>query len=448
MIRKFGGSSGIDSQPAGIDIGVGGLAINGIVEEYLVQAGSTISAGDFVEFVNTDLYAATSPDSNQASGVSNMISATKLSDSSVLVVYFQDGASSGYLTAQVLTVSGTTITRGTKTVVDTPSTGYGVVKRISDTKAILAYQANYSTNVVAAVILTISGTAISIGSFTLLDPIYSGTVALEVLDINSVLIMFPNTNNSGYPTAQVLTISGTSLSAGTKYVVNTSSSVSVSLSLIEQGKVVAGFSYVSGSYHCGALKILTISGTTISAGSMKSFNAQAALDITCVATSKNYGFVVYKGFMANSTAYYMHIVAIEFNGTTVIIGSDSPYLMNVVYEYSSLNKISDGCYVLGFGDPNNSTHFAQALLINTRGNSVSIKGVPLMYSSVRTFNSNVVSLSNSMLLAVYNDLDNSRQKIILLGFGSYVRNAKSKNTIDGIAKTKAAAGETAKIYTL
>jgi len=129
------------------------------------------------------------------------------------------------------------------------------------------------------VILQSDGTAKAISQTTISNSVGSATQAAtdmgedySVVSIGSSKVMFLFEGTSTYVKAVVGTISGTSISFGTVFVVNSSTSESIRGvydSINDKVVVVYGKSYGSNP---GYSKVLTVSGTTITAGSEVTFS--------------------------------------------------------------------------------------------------------------------------------------------------------------------------------
>lgn len=117
----------------------GGLAINGIIREYKVNAGATVNAGDFVEFVNKF-------GSGEFSSVpSNSVAACKLDNDRILIA-FADETNSRAGMAVVLKISNNSINVGEPYMFTSTSENagnYGAsyisVDTIDSTRVFIAY---------------------------------------------------------------------------------------------------------------------------------------------------------------------------------------------------------------------------------------------------------------------------------------------------------------------
>ena len=338
-----------------------GLTINGIIEQYKVQAGKTVNAGDFVEFVNavswgSGEFSSSLVTGNEGYGISavalsnskvlvtyyntnyygtavvleitngnvavgsstvfhssttNGISAVALSENKVLVAY--SSTSTGY--AQILTISGTTITTNTATSFISVRAQDISAVALNETKALIAYR-NQNTSYGDTVILTVSGTTISKGTATTFNSAYTGKLSAVTLNENKVLVAYCDTDNSSYGKAIILTINGTTISKGTATTFNSANTAySISTVALSESKVLVAYSYGT-SY--GTAQILTISGTTITTNTAKNFNSSRVYSISTVALSDSSVLVAYEDY---SNSQYGRAIILSIDGTTITVGT-------------------------------------------------------------------------------------------------------------------------------
>ena len=139
------------------------------------------------------------------------------SNSSKVVVAYQDNTNSGYGTAKVGTVSGTSISFGTATVFQSSNMEWPSLAFDSSNNKIVI---GCGSGTGKAYVGTVSGTSISFGSVVTFESGSGVQETSNVFDSNSnkIVIAYRDGANSGYGTAIVGTVSGTSISFGTKVV--------------------------------------------------------------------------------------------------------------------------------------------------------------------------------------------------------------------------------------
>jgi hypothetical protein len=195
-------------------------------------------------------------------------SATFDSATGKVVIAYQDFGNSGYGTAIVGTVSGTSISFGTAVVFESASTTYIAATFDSElNKVVIAYSDNGNSYYGTAIVGTVSGTSISFGTAVVFKS--SGILFISsIFDStnNKVVIAYRDDFNSLYGTAIVGTVSGTSISFGSEVVFSSSSTDRPTFAYDStSNRVVIAYKDVGNSNY-GTAIVGTVSGTSISFG--------------------------------------------------------------------------------------------------------------------------------------------------------------------------------------
>jgi hypothetical protein len=153
--------------------GSSGTAVVGSV------SGSSISAGTPVVF---------------SAGFTNEIRATYDSSNQKIVIAYKDNVNSGYGTAIVGTVSGTSISFGTPVVFLNASTGQqSIIYDSTNNKIVIAYRDGGNSNYGTAIVGTVSGTSISFGTSVVF---YVGTFGPSDPNTEYTCSSYDSTNNT------------------------------------------------------------------------------------------------------------------------------------------------------------------------------------------------------------------------------------------------------------
>lgn len=194
-----------------------------------------------------------------------------------VVVAYSDLGNSNYRTAVVGTVSGTSITFGTPVVFFAGGTnfdGTACVFDVASGKVVIAY-----TNASAqgtAIVGTVSGTSISFGSPTIFETGATNGMSCAYDSVNNkVVISYRDSGNSGFGTAVVGTVSGTSISFGTPVVFRSASTFSTSCVYATTSGRIVIFYQDAGNSDFGTAIVGTVSGTSISFGTPVVFHSVA-----------------------------------------------------------------------------------------------------------------------------------------------------------------------------
>ena len=199
-------------------------------------------------------------------GNTQAISAAYDAASQKIVIAYRDAGNSSYGTAIVGTVSGTSISFGTAVVFESYTIDHcSVVYDENAQKVVIVYQSDTNNFQTAAIVGTVSGTSISFGTAVVVHSGAPQSVA-TAYDANAQKIVFAikDASNSNYGYGNVLTVSGTSVSAGTGAVFNSAATDQVSATYDSNAQKVV-IAYKNQSNY-GAAVVASISGTTLSFG--------------------------------------------------------------------------------------------------------------------------------------------------------------------------------------
>ena len=273
-------------------------------------SGTTISFGTPVVFHQTSaLY---------------YVAATFDSSENKVVIAYNNGGSSGQGTAIVGTVSGTSISFGSAAVFETGNSIYISATFDSfNNKVVIACRDASNSNYGTAAVGTVSGTSISFGS-----PVVFESARTDHIDIgfdssnNKVVIAYEDDGNSNNGTAIVGTVSGTSISFGSAVVYDTSATNIYNKIAYDSvsNKVVITYNSYSGGYQGSAI-VGTVSGTSISFGSKNVFNTSQSDYLQIVYNSAAKKLVIAYSDQGNSS--HLTLQEGEISGNTISFGSDT-----------------------------------------------------------------------------------------------------------------------------
>ena len=343
-----------------------------------------------------------------------------------VVVGYRDQDNSNYGTSVVGTVSGTSISFGTSVVFE--SGGYTSSIRASyDTaanKTLFVYQSSGNK----AVVGTVSGTSISFGS-----KLTSGLEGAENLIYDESASKHVLVNES----SQVLTVSGTSVSAGTAVEIREGGESGNKFGGVYDpttGKIV--FAYVNGS-KVGKTVNATVSGTTLTFGSYLQFDtAVGSVNPSLAADTVNDKvLIIYRDENdSDKQAGVVKTVAGTLSpnltsenyigmsgGATEVESSPQQIGSETVFEADSTLGTSCGFdsnsnkVVIAYRDFGNSS-YGTAVVGTVSGTSISF-GTPVVFNSTGTTDENNVvfdSLNNKIVI-VYQDGGNSAYGTAIVG---------------------------------
>ena len=271
--------------------------------------------------------------------------------------------------------SGSGLSAGSLVAFETsgsPSAMSGVAFDANAGKMVIAY--SYGLNGYA-IVGTVSGTSASYGTaaiFQAASPgaVYSVNAAYDA-NAQKVVIIYTDGSNSNYPTAIVGTVSGTSISFGTKIAFLSSSAAGDPMSIAYDAnaqKVVIGFRDTSNSNY-GTGIVGTVSGTSISFGTKTAWNSsEVAGDITAVYDSNAQKVAIAYRDAGNSS--YGTAVVGTVSGTSISFGSAQVFLSAQMDNLGGCFDSTNNKVVFCYRDTNNS-NYGTAIVGTISGTSIS-----------------------------------------------------------------------------
>ena len=246
-----------------------GMKLNGIIESYIAGPGG-MNAGDFAKYVNeghgTDTAINTS-----AAHTGNAISAVALDSTHVFIAHSYN--SSYYLYGIVCTISGTTITVGTDTAINSSVNSGSAISAVAldSTHVFIAHSYNSSKYYLYGIVCTISGTTITVGTDTAINSSAHSGSAISAVALNaSDVIIYHHAPSSTATLYYVdVSISGTTIAVGTDTQLVSDSYSGAYISAIPAdsfGTIFVAHSY-SSSYYLYAIAKPYDSVVTVSSSS-------------------------------------------------------------------------------------------------------------------------------------------------------------------------------------
>ena len=274
-----------------------------------------------------------------------------------------DSSNSSNGTAIIGTVSGSSISFGTKASTGVATYEAPSVVGLTETTFILVYK-DSSGNLGKARVGTVSGTSVSFGSVVTFE---GGQTSLNNLNIATRLsdtkfvIAFEDASDSSKAKAIVGTVSGTSVSFGTAAAFATpNSSKYATVSALSDTKVVIAWSDTPTSGRGRAI-IGTISGTSISYGSAVTYDSSQVIRHS-IATLSDTKFVI--AYQDGGNSLYGTAICGTVSGTSITLGTAVVFISATLDNgYPSVTKIDENQFGIAFGDSTNSSY--GALIIGT-----------------------------------------------------------------------------------
>ena len=253
-----------------------------------------------------------------------------------------------------------------------------------------------------AIVGTISGTSISFGGYSTFNS--SGAQGLSATfdsNSNKAVVTYRDMGNSNYGTAQTATVSGTSITFGTKSVFSSSFIAETSTTFDStNNKIVVTYNRLSSPD--GAYAIVgEISGTNINFPSSATNFASGAYATYMSAT---YDSANQKVVVAYTNGYvgggYAYAIVGEVSGTSISFPSSANNFESAETQWlSTAYDANSGKIVIAYTDVGNSSH-GTAIVGEVSGTSISF-GSPSVFESSGTYYSSAVYTDDNRIAISY-----------------------------------------------
>jgi len=347
------------------------------------------------------------------------------SNSNRVVFVYGDDVNNNYGTAVVGNVSGTSISFGTPVVFEAGEViNPSVVFDSSNNKVVIVYADAQATMYGHAIVGTVdpSNNSISFGTAAVFESNSVGSFSPgATFDSNSnkVVIVYSNGGNSLYGTAKVATISGTSISFGTAAVFSSNTSDFVDATFdSNSNKTVIIFRDGSNSNY-GTAVVGTVSGTSISFGSLSVFNAGSTTFNACTFDSDLNKVLVAFRDAGNSNKGTAVIGTVS--ETSISFGSEVVFNDAVTKRISATYDTLANKVVIAYQDEGNSD----------KGTFVTgiVSGTSISFGSVTIFNNALTdqpkavfdSSANKVVIPYKDDGDGNKGKAVVVQVDSDTR---------------------------
>ncbi len=214
-------------------------------------------------------------------------------------------------------------------------------------KIVVTYREQADSNRIKAVVGTVNGTAITFGSVVNVDSTTNQNFPTIVYDSNAGKFLFVWVTNTGAPDtmyAVVGTVSGTSITFGTRIAVSTNVKSSVIQKLVYDDYAQKSVVVYREVVNAPSARVLTISGTSVSAGAL------FALKNT---TSCYYMTAAYDSTANRTVAVYdngvnMFCRTLEVSGTSLVGGTEVQFNNQFGYYPNASYNPTANKFIIGY----------------------------------------------------------------------------------------------------
>jgi hypothetical protein len=338
----------LDEMPVEIEsISGGGLDIRGVIEQYRVNAGKSVNAGDFVEFVHKF-------GAGEFAGGMAELAACKLDNNRILMAY-QDTGNSYYGTAVVLTIKEGAISMGEKVIFQNDRTQEIHLTSLSHNKVFVSYIRRPYSSYPVVNIFTIDEDKITISPNKVqIIPKDSSSSGVEstyglthsVLSNQRVLVSFtssPASSSNNYIRYYLLSVNDTSI--------ETITSNSISMGITSGNYLVKlTEALVLNVYLYGGIKarIISIGESHLTCGNVYAIGSCGGYDSAVIVEKlSNESAVVLYGDENNSM--YGTARVIKISGTQLTLETPTVFKYGGGYYLQSVQLSENKILVMSYG---------------------------------------------------------------------------------------------------
>ena len=377
------------------------------------------------------------------SGNTHDVSAVYDSTNNKVIVAYTDYGNSQYGTAIVGTVSGTSISFGTAAVFESAAiTSTKVTYDSANDKVVIVYADSGNSSYGTAVVGTVSGTSISFGSAVVFESANTDYIS-PVYDVTNekVVIAYRDTGNSDYGTAIVGTVSGTSISFGSPTVFESANSIQGAATYDStNGKVVIAYRDMGNSGYLTAV-VGTVSGTSISFGSAVVFASVDNTYLSAAFDSTN-GKVIFAYSDWDNSKYGTAIVG-TVSGTSISFGTAVVFESAYAGHTSIAHDSTKEKVVIAYRD-NGDSGKGKAVVGTVSGTSISF-GSPIVFETDSTITtSSAYDSNNGKVVIGYRNASSNEGEAVVFSVDTLATNLTSSNFL-GFSDAAYSDGATAKI---
>lgn len=327
-----------------------------------------------------------------------------ISDSTFVIAY---ATSSGVKVrfGTVAKITQTQVSYGTEATVDaTASSSYVNVGKLSSTSFVILYNDGGASG--RANVCTISGTTITVNTQYIVNSGNTAYFGLNILSETTFVAVYSDGNNSNYLSARFGTISGTSISFGTEAVYAVSNLFFYKTCSLSSSIIVISFRD-SGNGNIGKTIIGSISGTNISFSGATKYSSGEIVSNSgiCKLNSTQFIVVFYDFLNSNKISYRIG----TYNGSTTVFGSTSSSSTSTASSSTnvSLFLFDDNSIISTFNSGSTSIN----LWMDFSGTSITI-GNSYQFKNSSTLYPNGFLLDATKFVTTYSGTSNYSNSIV------------------------------------
>lgn len=237
-------------------------------------------------------------------------------------------------------------------------------------------------------------------------------LAIDALDSTRVVVCYNNVNNSSHGTAQIGTVSGSTITWGAKSeFLPVTQATMISVTAVSSSKVVVVYRDTTALPDTGASNVGIVTGGTITWGSEALYqpgpgNGGAIFNVVITLDSTRVVVCYRHNWLAKGSAKVGTI-----SGTGISWGAEARFLESGVTQVAAA-ALSSSVFVVCWND--DDTPQGESKVGTVAGTSITF-GPETVYSAGQVNNNSVVSLDSSTVVVGYRDLGNSSHGTVNVG---------------------------------
>ena len=303
-------------------------------------------------------------------------------------------------TVEVVGETAVAASSGTTTVFGgNNNVNYINTTKLSNTKVIVCYMDNDNSQYGTACVLSISGSTITAGSPVVFYSTATTHISVTGLSETKAIVVF--SDNNGYGTTSVLSISGSTITVGSAVVFESANSLFNSVTMLTSTTAIVVYTDTGNSYY-GTACLLTVSGSTVTAGTPMVFRTSNSQWMTVATLSDTEVIVMFR--LGNG---YVTSCVLTISGSSISAGAVVSFNSSVS-EYISVAVLNPEKVIVAYMDDGNSKK-GKAAVLNISGSTVSSGSV----WDIFTFNNAdtrfiaIAKITNTQAIVSYMDNGNS-----------------------------------------
>ncbi len=382
------------------------------LERYARSQGGAVSAYDIASHFSTGGPSITfGAESVFNAAATNNISVVAL-DATHFVTVYRDEGNSNHGTAIVGRVNGKTITYGAESVFNAAETLEIFVAALDEVRFVIGYRDGALHGTVR--VGEIDGTSITYGPESVFNAAVTNGIAVAALDARRFVVGYRDWGNSRHGTARVGQISGTSITYGPEKVFNADVTGQISVAALSSTRFVIGYWNREFAFPAPGRAIVgQVSGTSITFGAYKVFSELNANFISIAALDATRFVVAYRqkdNFPGPGKARVGTVsgTSITYGPESVFNAGNSSQISVAVFDATRFVVAYRDCITVCSGED------AKAVLGTVSGTSITYDA-KTVFNAARTFEISAAVLDGTHFVVGYRDEPDSRKGTAIVG---------------------------------